>query len=40
MRDTRQQREVLATFVVAGIAAVIGNHYLGPAIRGKLKVKK
>ena len=37
MRDSRKQREILATFLVAGIAAVIGDHFVGPIIRRKVK---
>jgi hypothetical protein len=40
MKDTRREREMLATFVVAGAAAVIGSYFLSPPIKRKLKVRK
>lgn len=40
MKDTRKEREMLATFLVAGAAAVIGTHFLSPVIKRKVKVKK
>jgi len=40
MKDTRKERDMLATFLVAGIAAVIGNHFLAPTIKRKVKAKR
>jgi len=35
---TKQRRRVLLTFVVAGAAAVVGEHLLKPAAKRRLKV--
>lgn len=39
MRDTRRQRKMLVTFVVAGAAAVIASDILGPTLKKKARVR-
>lgn len=35
---TKQRRKVILTFVVAGAAAVLGEHLLKPTMKRRLKV--
>jgi hypothetical protein len=38
--DTRKQREALVILASAGVAAVIGQLYLGPLVAKHLNVRK
>jgi len=40
MRDSRKQREMLVILAATGVAAVIGQFYIGPMLAKKLKVKR
>ncbi len=40
MRDTRKQREMLVILASTGVAAVIGQLYLGPYVAKALNVRK
>lgn len=40
MRDTRKQREALVIIAATGVAAVIGQLYIGPILAKKLNVKR
>lgn len=37
MKDSRQQREMLITFLIAGLGAVAAEHFFGPVIKRKVR---
>lgn len=39
MIDSRKNRKAIATFIVAGIAAVIGSRLLEPKVKKALRVR-
>lgn len=40
MRDSREMRKILATFLAAGLGAVVANKLLQPKVEKALKVRK
>lgn len=38
--DTRKQREMMVILASTGVAAIIGQLYLGPAVAKTLKVRR
>ena len=38
--DTRKQREMVVVLATTGVAAIIGQFYIGPAVAKRLNVRR